>query len=205
MGIDLGKRWGQMYRRGFLFLMWGFLFVLFDLHIQTVNLLPDFIGYILCIIGLSDLRQTSDFFNRAYYWSFVLLILSLPKVLGVNFSVTTTNPGMTLSRAPMLAGIAGLAMLLFIVNFVLQLLWVFWILQGIKELASQRGNFALEDAADFRWKLYAASVVYNLIVMLVAFAITPLVVPFILIGFVLGMIVTIVFMTLMYRCANELS
>lgn len=153
-----------MRRRAFIFLMWGFLFVLLNFRIQNVNLLPTFVGYILCSIALRELRQKNPFFRRGFVVGIVLLVLSLPKLFHLgNSNVTITNINGLSSMQPFVTASFGPALMMMVIGVALQLLYIYWIFQGIKEMALKIPHYELRDAVNQPWQMYVASAGYNVI------------------------------------------
>jgi hypothetical protein len=56
---------------------WGLLLVVLNLKIEGIDLLPDFIGYILVAVGCRGLENASPCFSKACLLSGVLAVLSL--------------------------------------------------------------------------------------------------------------------------------
>ncbi|GAK39176.1 hypothetical protein PUW24_22365 [Paenibacillus urinalis] len=56
---------------------WGFLFVLIDLNLGPIDILPDFVGFILIYFGLSRLGERFKDFSRAKGFSLILLFMSI--------------------------------------------------------------------------------------------------------------------------------
>jgi hypothetical protein len=65
-------------RAGFLRIFWGLLLVVLDIRIDSVDLiLPDFVGYILIVSGLTPLVQYDKWFRRARVVAFIMIFVSL--------------------------------------------------------------------------------------------------------------------------------
>ena len=58
-------------------IFWGLLVVILDFHFNRVDILPDFIGYVLIGIGCRGLVFASRYFSTASVMSWVLLALNL--------------------------------------------------------------------------------------------------------------------------------
>jgi len=65
----MAKNFGQIF--------WGLLLVILDLSINHIDLLPDFVGYILVALGCSGLATESRHFGRAAALSWILVVFSL--------------------------------------------------------------------------------------------------------------------------------
>ena len=59
-------------------IFWGLLLVLLDINIIYFDILPDILGYIMIVSGLSGLKPYSLFFRKAKIAAVFLVILSVP-------------------------------------------------------------------------------------------------------------------------------
>ncbi|MFK4998462.1 hypothetical protein ACI2OX_17435 [Bacillus sp. N9] len=62
-------------------IFWGLMLVLLDIHIVFIDLLPDFIGYLLIASALGTLQPFSTKFSKAKGIAYALAFLSLPYLL----------------------------------------------------------------------------------------------------------------------------
>lgn len=183
--------------------MWGFLFVFLDFHLQHINILPDFVGYILCIIGLFQLLHLGRPMRHALILSVILLLLSLPKAFGLwYFSISTSTLRPLAGNLP--AGAIALPFLFFLLTMALQIALIFSIFAGIRTRSWELRNDDMPLLVDSRWRLFLISMGLNLITMLVALIFTPLALVLVIVAFVVGITITILLMNLMYKCANQL-
>lgn len=69
---------------GFNRIFWGLLFVVLDIRISSLDLvLPDFVGYILIVSGLSRLTPYHQWFRTARILAFILIFVSLTTLVGI--------------------------------------------------------------------------------------------------------------------------
>ena len=69
---------------GFKRIFWGLLFVVFDIRISSVDLiLPDFVGYIFIVSGLSFLVPHHQWFRTARLLAIIMIFVSLATVVEV--------------------------------------------------------------------------------------------------------------------------
>lgn len=69
---------------GFNLIFWGLLFVVLDIRISSVDLfLPDFVGYILIVSGLSRLAPYHQWFRTARILAIVLIFVSLTTLVEI--------------------------------------------------------------------------------------------------------------------------
>ena len=123
----------------------GLLLVLLDFRIASIDILPDFVGYILVFRALGTLATQHPYFSKAKPFALVLIFVSLvtiieqPKVNLLDYSLAAQQLGWLFVGQ----GI-----------FILDLFFFFWLTQGIVKLASDRELEELREKASFRWKFY---------------------------------------------------
>jgi hypothetical protein len=178
-----------MNRDGLMKFYFGFLFIMIDFKFQGIDVLPDIIGYILFAVGLSALALNSEYFNKAKPLNYVLIILSILSI----YEKPTQGSGIQLGTF----GIFGI--LLGVIGTILNLLVVYYIFMGIKDMAVEHND--LRQEADQRWKQY----LYLQIAALASFAlifIPPLALIFIVALFIVSIILTVVIMGFIKRCSE---
>ena len=73
-----------MRKEGFIKIFWGLLFVALDIRINSIDLLlPDFVGYILIVKGLTLLSTEHHYFQKARLAAVVMIFLSLPSLIEI--------------------------------------------------------------------------------------------------------------------------
>lgn len=179
---------------GFSRIYWGFLFF-FDLRIQGIDILPDFIGYGLIYLGLKELVSMNSHFVEAQKYTVVLGILSIFDLYQIQIPMGEFH----------LNSISGIFMLTGIIIVLLDLLMVFHLCQGIAELAAGKGFIELKNLALSRWRYYlylrvgmaAIAPVALLMPLLAIWAFIPL--------FIMSIIVLVLMMGLMRKavCLTE--
>ena len=156
---------------------------MFDFRIQGVDILPNFVGYLLMYSGLGNLSSYSSEFSDAKKYSIPLAALSLFSIYQVQNSVGQ------LTIDPLSLGLYSVG----IITSVLDLLLVYHLCLGIIDLARDQSNDDLQELAHQRWKYY----LYYKVIFIICFPL-GLVVPFLLaIGFISMFIFSIAVMVLM--------
>lgn len=182
-----------MNQDGFNKLYWGFLFVMVDFRIQGFDILPDIVGYILFAIGFSILTASSIHFKTASSFNIPMIILSL-------FSIYEKPvQGGGIQFGPF--GLLGIPIA--IASFAFNLLVVYHIFMGIKEMAEKQDQLDIYEEADQRWQQYIILQVAA-ISAFVLFFIPVLSLAYILVIFVFSIFLTIVIMKFMRRCGESL-
>jgi len=123
---------------GFQYLFWGFLFRLVSIPVYGFHIPPDFISYILFIIGLNRLIAYSDRFSTSRTLSIILLVMSLFYIYTPDKEVGTFN----------------LLSLMDIPYGILNLILVYYLCKGVADVALSRDDHELMEIAIRRWKLY---------------------------------------------------
>jgi hypothetical protein len=178
---------------GFTLVFWGFLFM-FDFRIQGVDILPNFIGYLLMYVGLQALSSLSPEFGKSKKYAVPLAVLSLFSIYQVQ------NPVGQFSITPL----SVVSFTIGLITIFIDLLLVYHLCNGIINLANQQHDHNLQTTASQRWKYY---LVYK--VALAIFLPLGLLVPFLLmVGFIplfiLSIFVLISMMTLMKNSQRSL-
>ncbi len=171
----------------------GFLFVLIDFRIQGFDVLPDIIGYIFLAVGLSALAAYGNNFKTASFFNIPMMIISLFSIYEKPAQQSGINFGFM--------GIWGIPVA--VAGFVLNLLVVYYLFKGIKDMARDRGIFQIMDEADQRWKQFL------LLQFAAIFGIILFVLPVLAIVYIVGMLIfsiwlTVAVMKFMKACGEYL-
>ncbi len=136
-----GKLLADAFQRIFI----GLLLVFLDFRIQYVDILPDFIGYIFIFRALDTLARQHPCFSRARPFALALIFLSVTSLV--------VTPGMNLLEGPPSTQDLSWTLLGQVLT-VLDLFLIYWLSQGIYELAKERKLEELQEKAQYRWKFY---------------------------------------------------
>ena len=68
-------------------MFWGFLFVVLEIQIEFIDLLPEPLGYALIFIGVSQLVEEFSFGKKAKAWALFLIFFSIPTVFVSNIGI----------------------------------------------------------------------------------------------------------------------
>ena len=179
---------------GFRKLFWGFLFILIDFRISGFDILPNFIGYILFAVGFSILAKNSIYFVKASNYNIVMILLSLFSI----YQYPAQGSGIEF-------GPLGLfAIPVVIASVIFNLLVVYNLFNGIKDMAecSERGE--LYSEAETRWKQFLALQLTALIGFLLVF-IPGVALVYIVVMFIFPIVVATLIMLFMTRCGERLQ
>lgn len=172
---------------------WGFFFIMFSFRIQGFDILPDIVGYIFFAFGFIKLATSSNYFNIAAKYNVPMMILSI-------FSIYQTPvQGGGIHLGPL--GIFSIPIL--IAAVVLNLLVVYNLFMGIKDMSEKRGQSDLATECNQRWnqyKLLQIAVLFSFIL----FFIPLLAGIYIVIMFVISIILGIVILGFLKRCMQSL-
>ena len=115
-------------------LFWGLLLVIFDFRLSDLDLLPDFLGYIIVAVGAAGLIEASARFRTARNLSWALAFLS---VAGLFF-------------------VRDVSVVLGLINTALDCAMVWYLLGGVMDISTAKGRPDLAGQASNRRVAYLA-------------------------------------------------
>lgn len=68
-------------------IFWGFILIFLDFNINNFDILPDFLGFIIILVGISKLASLSIYFVKAKLFAVISLILSIVNLFQVNYQI----------------------------------------------------------------------------------------------------------------------
>lgn len=207
-----------MVQKAFRNFYWGFLFVMIDFKLNGFDVLPDIIGYIFFVVGLSSLLNINEQFSKARIFHIIMLVLSI-------FSIyeRPAQEGVYISTDFWFGFIFGIAIL------VINLFAFYHLFMGIKQWANEGSASNLDidrweneggasnpndiqwtdegraphlaSEADHRWKqyLYLQLAVFGAFLLII---IPPLAFVYIIVLMIASIALTIKFMGFMTRCGQ---
>ena len=178
--------------RGFRRIFWGLILVVLDLRLdESIDLLPDFLGFVLVTMGLGLLAPLSGRFRTARVLAAMLIVLSL-----ADFATPTREEG-----AEWFDGWRALEIFVDVVD--VAMVWL--LCGGIASLARRRGLPDLRYRAQMRRGLYLGFQVVSW-VLLFALKDAPEPPVALVLGLVVfAFVVMLLLMGLMLRAARELG
>lgn len=182
-----------MYQDGLNKFYWGFLFTMVDFKIQGVDVLPDIVGYILFAIGFGILAANNQHFEKARSFNIPMIILSIFSI----YEKPVQGGGVQLGTFGLWGVLIGIA------ATVLNLLVVYNLFMGIKDMADQQEKSDLSEEAEKRWSQYLGLQIAAL------FAFIMIIIPtlafiWVIALFIAAIILTVVIMGFMKRCGEGL-
>ena len=129
-----------MYKSSYDRIITGFVLILIDFNIGPVDILPDFIGYIIISSALSDLREQSSIYSKAIPFSNTLILTSLGGFYKVNL---TSNMIYTKTTIAIL--------ILSSINMILNLFLIYYIVLAITDILTNRGLLDMPDTLKSNW------------------------------------------------------
>jgi len=183
-----------MNESGFNKLYWGFIFVMFSFRIQGFDILPDIVGYLFFASAFSDFVSSSTYFSIAAKYNILMIILSAFSI----YQRPVQGVGIHLGSL----GIFGIVIA--IASFVLNLLVVYNLFRGIKDMAEKREQSALANESEERWNQYKLLQIASLFLFILIFI--PLLGLLYLIGiFVISIIIAIGILGFLKKCQSRLN
>ncbi|MGY0373954.1 hypothetical protein [Clostridium sp. JNZ J1-5] len=132
---------------GFRKLFWGFLFILIDIPIMKIDILPDTIGYIFFLLGFKALAKNSSFFIKGKNVSIIMTILS---ILIMYQQIMNSNK-FSLIHFELLE---KLTIPISCIALILEIYMIYNLFMGIKEMCEQKENSQLYEETEDIWVKY---------------------------------------------------
>lgn len=183
-----------MVEKGLKNLFWGFIFIMLSFRIQGFDILPDIVGFLFFASGFSILSSNSDYFRMAAKYNIPTAILSVFSIYqapaqgeGINFGVL---------------GIFSIPVV--IISVALNLLVVYYLFMGIKDMAMTKEQSDLATESNAKWNEYKFLQIAALLSFIIIF-IPPLAIAYVFVLFVVSISLTIRITGFLKRCSESLS
>lgn len=149
-----------MYAKSYNILFWAMIFIIFDINLGLINILPNFIGYILIYSALNELQLQHKIYEKGKIPSAILTILTLKDV------IHASNDNLLSGQfVPPNFWLMALSSVISIINIYL----IYIICKGIYLLCLERGLQGLKDSVINR--LIAFLVVSIILIFYIPFSI----------------------------------
>lgn len=175
---------------GYKKIFYGFIF-LFDIRIRGIDILPDFVGYMLIYQGLTLLRDKNNFFDEGKGLALPMIFISFLDIYQVTIPITEIHS----SAISIWRIILGLMTILF------NLLMVHNICRGVKSEALQENLTVIESDAQMVWTSFLIS---NLLIGL-GFIFVKLLPLLLVVSFIASIIAYILMLSLMNTASKKLQ
>lgn len=183
-----------MNESGFKKLFWGFLLIMLGFKIQGFDILPNIVGYLLFASAFSNLNSNSMYFSIAAKYNIPMIILSVFSI----YERPVQGSGVQF-------GLLGIFTIpIAIASIVLNLLVVYNLFMGIRDMAKERDQSDLVNDSDKMWNQYKMLQIAILCSFILIF-IPLLGVVYIMVVFVASIIVTISILGFLNRCSASLN
>ncbi|WP_096200703.1 hypothetical protein [Bacillus sp. FJAT-45350] len=144
-----------MYRKGYHRLFWGLLLVFLSFRLNGLDILPDFIGYMMVVSSLGLLVSQNEIFGKARPFAYILVFISI-------FSIYEAQGGAVEGVTVTVA--STFILVVYTIENVLKLFMVYYIIKAIYEMAKGNGLHELLTRTTFTWNIY---LVVNVILLLI--------------------------------------
>jgi hypothetical protein len=175
-------------------LFWGFFFILLNFRIQGFDILPDIVGYIFLAFGIRNLILNSAYFEQAAKYNVLMIMFSILSI----YQAPAHGGGINLG----ILGVLGIPIM--IASFIINLLLVYSIFMGIKDMSQKLGQYDLAEESDERWNQYR-NLQIALVFAFVLMFIPPLALLYFIILFIASIIITISILGFLRRCSENLN
>jgi len=122
-------------------IVWGLAFELIDFRIQFFDIMPDVVGYILIMLGLSGIQPRDNHFRLAWVAAGLQMILSIPRIVGQPFTLSLVHPEAQ----------GVLPLLMTAIETLAEMAMLYGICAGIRDRARRDGRPDLAHAARTGW------------------------------------------------------
>jgi len=177
--------------RGYRLLGWGFVFEVIDFRVFYFDILPDFVGYIMIATALQQLGTQHGIFKNAKWLAIGMIALSLPHVLMAS-NVTFESFG----ELPLYFHIYSEGLL------ACHVLIVYWICQGLRDIAHTKGHTDLFLSVVYRRNVYMGLAIIQLMFYPFLFNAEVSWVNLLLLIGVLQFLMEVLFIRLPFRFSN---
>lgn len=134
-----------MYASSYNKLFWAMLLITFDINLGPINILPNFIGYILIYSALNELQHQHKIYEKGKIPSIILTILTIKNVIHDD-----SNNLLSGQFTPVNYSLMALDSVVSIINIYL----IYIICKGIYLLCLERELRELENSAISRWIVF---------------------------------------------------
>lgn len=135
-------------------LFWGMIFIFFNFYINILNILPNFVGYILILLAVNNLVYRRDIFNKIKIPTIILVALGLRDIFSQNYQMG--NMFNTANTRWVLSILTSLESIIF--------LYVIYILcEGIVDILNEKGVYTLSDNIKKTFKIFMISSIIGII------------------------------------------
>ncbi|WP_027623419.1 hypothetical protein [Clostridium lundense] len=134
-----------MYALGYNKLFWGMIFIIFDINLGTINILPNFIGYMLIYSALNILEKQHEIYKKGKIPAMILTILTLNDIIH-------TDKNNLLSGEYQSPNFLG--MLIGTIVMIISIYLIYIICKGIYYISIERGFDELKESTETRWRFY---------------------------------------------------
>lgn len=173
---------------------WAFLLIMFDFRLMGFDILPDIIGYIFIVQGVSMLIEHNDFFMKAKTMGFFMILLSIISI----YSPNNQGDGFTPSLYGNISIIVGIAAL------IIDLILMYNLFMGIKDLAMQYNETEISNESDNKWKQYRFLVIAGLFSYLLVFF-PPILLIYLVVMLIAMIVIMVRIMKFMKRSGEVLQ
>ncbi|MFC5404912.1 hypothetical protein [Cohnella soli] len=133
-------------RKAYSRIAWGLVLAMLDFRMGGFDLLPDALGYVFVLVGLSQLKEGKRYFGIARWAVVGLLTLSMLQFFGLEATFSLTNGERPDLPTLLLAGLST----------ALELTMFYGICRGIRSSAVKRRRLSLAISAKNGWAILFA-------------------------------------------------
>lgn len=145
-----------MYESAYNKLFWGMMFIVFNINLGSINIMPNFIGYMLILSALNILAKQHRIFDKGKTPAYILILLSIGDIVNI-------EGGDFFSGGLQINSLTSICLTVIGVVENLICIYLMYILcRGIYLLSEERGIVELKDSARVRFNYYLFTAVISL-------------------------------------------
>lgn len=134
-----------MYASSYNKLFWAMILITFDINLGPINILPNFIGYMLIYLALNELQHQHKIYEKGKIPSIILTILTIKNVIHVD-----SNNLLSGQFTPVNYSLVALDSVVSVINIYL----IYIICKGIYLLCLERELKELQNSTKSRWVFF---------------------------------------------------
>lgn len=185
-----------MKNSAFKYVSFGIIFILLDIPIMKIDILPDTVGYILFLFAFKALAKNSSSFVKGKKMSIIIIIFS---IISMYLKIAISDK----FNIPSFSIFEKLTMPFELVLVILEIYIIYLLFSGIKDMCEEKNDTELYAKTEHIWKLYICIIIGSAIAGVLVFL--PIVaLPLMIVLMIAFVVLFFKTVRLMKECENKL-